>query len=152
MMRVGAVRARPDDHELDRAVALGDDGLGDVGGHLALGASCPQPLVHAVVHRVDGVACSTQFCDLFGVLDHPPLPQHRSRELEAHAQSFADRDDVQGGKGVGDTHPRCGAHGSGDQCIRVFTVDPVGDGESELAHRSGAHLRQLHPRHHDRRG
>ncbi len=49
-------------------VALVDDRAGDVGADLALGAARAEPLPHARVHAVDGLAGLAQRGDLVGVL------------------------------------------------------------------------------------
>ena len=64
VMRAGRVRARGHDREVGPGVALGHDRVGDVGGHLQLGAAGPQPARHPGVHPVDGRARRAQRLDL----------------------------------------------------------------------------------------
>ncbi len=53
VVRVGAVRPRADDDERDLRMPFGDNGFGDVGGHVGLGTAGHQELRHAGVHAVD---------------------------------------------------------------------------------------------------
>lgn len=152
MVRIGAVRARGDDHELDRAVPLLDERCGDVGRDLALGASGAQEAGHAAVHGVDGVAGAAQLGDLGRVLDHAALAQHGRREFGAGIQTRRQRNHVQCREGIGDAEPRDGsAHRRGHESIRILAVHPVRHGESQRADRGVAHLREFHARHDDRR-
>ena len=76
VVRVGAVRAGPDDDERHFRMPLGHNRFGDVRGDVSLGAARYQELRHPGVHPVDGRARLAQRVDLGGVLDHPQSPQH----------------------------------------------------------------------------
>ena len=74
-MGAGAVGSGGDDDEVDPDVTLGDDRVGDITPHLALGATDPQPLPHPRVNPVDGSPRVAQLLDLGCALAHPQVLQ-----------------------------------------------------------------------------
>ena len=87
-------------------MALGDNGFGDVGGHVGLRPPRHQELRHPGVHPVDGGPRLAQRVDLRAVLDHSQSPQHIGGEHRHHAQHFGQRQQVQRGHRVGDARWR----------------------------------------------
>ena len=102
MVRVGAVWPGPDDDERHLRMPFGDNGFGDVGGDVGLGAAGHQELRHPGVHAVDGRAGLAQRVDLGGVLDHSQPAQHVGGQHRHHAEHVGQRQQVQRGHRVGD--------------------------------------------------
>ena len=70
VVRVRAVRARPDDDERDLRMPFCDNGFGDISGDVGFGAARHKELRHARMHPVDRRTGLAQCVDLGGVLDH----------------------------------------------------------------------------------
>ena len=118
MVRVGAVRARPDDDERHLRMPFGDNRFGDVGGDVGLGAARHQELRHPGVHPVDGRTRLAQRVDLGAVLDHSQLAQHVGGQHRHHAEHVGQRQQVQRGHRVGDGSRRPGRRPSASATSR----------------------------------
>ena len=141
VVRVGAVRAGPDDDERHFRMPLGHNRFGNVRGDVSLGAARYQELRHPGVYPVDGRARLAQRVDLGGVLDHPQSPQHVGGQHRHHAQHVGQRQQMQRGHRVGDgggvgVPPACGggctAQRVGHQSVRVLAVHPVPNRDTEF--------------------
>ena len=86
MVRVGAVRAGSDNHECRFRMPLGNNGFGDVGSDLRLGATRHEELWHPGVNAVDSGTSGAQRVDLSGVLDHSQACQHTGGKHRDRAQ------------------------------------------------------------------
>ena len=152
MVRVGAVRARSDDDERHLRMAFGDNGFGDVRGHVGLGPPRHQELRHPRVHPVDRGARLTQRVDLGAVLDHSQPAQHIRCEHRDHTEHLGQRQQVQRRHRVRDG---CGrgraAEHVGHHPVRVVAIHPVPHRDTEFGGRRLLQRSQFHPRHHNGR-
>ncbi len=114
-----------DDDEVDRLVTLVEDGPGDVGTDLALGAARPEPLPHARVHAIDRETGLTQGVDLVGVLaDAQLLDEVTAEDLARLGEGVTEREDARCPHVVVDADRPGITHQRGHQGVRVVQLAP----------------------------
>ena len=133
MVRVGAVRAGSDDHECRFRMPLGHNGVGDIGGHVGLGAARREELWHPGVNAVDSGTGEAQHGDLSGVLHHPQPRQHPGGEHGNDAQHIGQWQQVQRRHRIGDRgRDRAAPEHISNTSVRVLAVDPVPHHQAEI--------------------
>ena len=150
-MRIGAVRARTDNHERGLGMPLFENRRRNRFAYFSFRTSDDQELGHAGVNTVDGRTGSPQRLDLGAVLDHPQFAQDAGGENRQRAQGVCERDQMQRRHRIRHRNLRAGRELRRHNRIRVDTVDPVEDGQPEIAHCRFLQRRQLQPRKYDGR-
>ena len=136
VVRVGGVRAGADDNECHLRMTFGDNGFGDIGGDVGLGAAWDQKVRNSRVHPVDGRAGLAQRVDLALFLDHPQLAQHVGGQYRQHPQHTGQWQQVQCRHGIRDGNRRRGAaQGGAHQLVGIVAVDPVPHRQTQLGDR-----------------
>lgn len=132
MVRVGAVGPGADDDERHFRMPFGDNGFGNIGGNVSLGATGFEELRHPGVHPVDRGTGGAQRVDLGGILVHPQLPQHIGGQHRHRAQPLGQRQQVQRGHRVGDRGAGVSAEGVGHQVVGILAIHPVLHRQTEI--------------------
>ena len=105
VVRVGAVRARADDHELGAREPLGLDGGGDELAHLRLGPAHLQELPHPGMHCIDATGGLGELAHLVRGLHGPHVVDHLRGEDHLAVDPVLERHQVQRRQGGGHRHP-----------------------------------------------
>ena len=133
VMRVRAVWSGADDDESGLRMSLGDNGVGDIRGHLGLGAPGHQELRHLGVHPINSGTGGAQRLDFVGVLDHSQCGQHAGGQHRHHAEHLGQWQQVQCGHGVSDrTSRRRTAQCLGHQPVGILAVHPVAHRQAQI--------------------